>query len=207
MRNSNWYICRVTPRAEEKARTALRRIGIGCYIPKMRIERQHRRTKRWTTSEHYLLPGYVFIEFPYEERDHGGPRFDDWRKLRSCDGIKEIMGISTGSADGTEPYAIPGAKIERMMRKQANLEFDDTRAAKLRRQEIGKNQRETVTMRYPPGTRIRAKDGPFASFGGMVTNVTAKGEIEALIDLFGRLVPATFPIAHIEGAADEMEAA
>lgn len=207
MRTSNWYICRINPRSEDKARTALRRIGIGSYTPKMKIERQHRRTKQWSTTEHLILPGYMFIEFPFDEEYASGPRFSDWRALRACDGIKDVLGISTGSADGNVPYAIPGATIERLMRKQANLEFDDTRAAKLRRREIGKNARETTTMRYPVGTRIRAKDGPFATFGGMVTNVTAKGEIEALIDLFGRLVPATFPVAHIEGIADEREAA
>lgn len=202
---SSWFILKVTPRAEDKARIALRRLGLGVYIPKMKIERQHRRTKKWATTEHQLLPGYMFVEFTFDERPNGRPRFDDWKALRSCDGVKEVMGIQ--GDDDSQPYAIPTRIVERLMRQQEEMVFDDTRAAKLRRREIGKNERETTTMRFPVGTQVRAKDGPFASFMGLVTNITAKGEIEALFSLFGRLAPVTFPVEHLETVAEISEAA
>lgn len=164
----------------------------------MLIERQHRRTKQWVTHELLLMPRYIFVEMPAGAHD--------WFSLRRCDGVHSILGASDASGEAA-PFPIPSKNVERLMAMQADMQFDDTRAARIRRREIGKNRRDTITMKFPVGSKVRAKDGPFASFGGMVTNITAKGEVEAMIEIFGRLTPATFPSEDLEPIASSREAA
>jgi len=187
--SSNWYCCRTNPRCEERAKSALGRAGFGVYLPVGKIERQHRRTKVWSERTLLLMPGYLFIEMPFS-----GP---DWFTLRRCDGVKSVLGAIDYRGESV-PMAIPSRQIEKLIAAQANLEFDDTRVAKLHRQEIGKNEHDTSLMRYPMGSRIIATEGPFATFTGLVTGITARGDVEAMIELMGRLVPVEFPTAQIE---------
>lgn len=181
---SSWYCLAVLPRQELAAKRSLHRIGIGTYVPQMRIERQHRRTKAWHERSLMLMPGYVFVEMPTLP--------PSWPAIRGCTGVRGYLGAPNGDGE-IEPFPVPSKAIERLMAAQLNLEFDDTRAAKIRRQELGRNARETTTLRFPPGTRIRAIDGPFATFRGQVTNVNARGHVEAMLQLMGRLVPVDFP--------------
>jgi transcriptional antiterminator NusG len=198
--NSRWFVCRTNPKCEQKAKTSLRRAGYGVYLPEMHIERQHRRTKQWATKTLWLMPRYIFVEMPL------GSLNSDWFTLRRCDGVSSVLGIKDANGDDV-PFPIPSSKVERLMAMQAEMEFDDTRAAKIRRREIGRNERDTTTMRFPIGSRIRAKEGTFAAFRGLVTNITARGEVEAMIELFGRLTNITFPSDQIEALDEQAEAA
>lgn len=179
-----WFVVRTNIKCEEKAEQSLRRAGYDVYLPRMKIERQHKRTKKWLVKTLCLFPRYLFVAQPDREAN--------WLKARLCDGVESVLGVC-----GT-PVAVASAKVERLQRMQADLQFDDTRAAKLHRQEIGKTERETTRMRFPPGTRVRAKDGPFAGFRGYVTNVDAKGAVEVIVTLFGRLTPVPFPVEAVE---------
>lgn len=194
---SDWYIIQTNPRCEDRACASLRRAGFGTYLPTMRIERQHRRTKQWIQRTLPLMPRYVFVDMGAEP---------DWFTLRRCDGVKSILGVVDATGE-TVPFPVPSRAVERMMAMQADMEFDDTRAAKVRRREIGRNRRETITMRFPVGSKVRAKDGPFATFHGHVTNVTAKGEVEIMITFLGQLSPVTFPADWLEPIAKSRVAA
>lgn len=191
-----WYVVRTNIKSEEKAAANLRRAGYNVYLPMMKIERQHKRTKKWLTKHLCLFPRYLFLEQPEQA---------NWFKARMCQGVESVLGIC-----GT-PVAVPGARVERMIRDQAELLFDDTREAEVRRQEIGRNKRETTKMRFPVGTKVRAKDGPFAEFRGLVTSVTGKGALEVMLNVFGRLTPVAFPVEQMERvnrlSVDEQDAA
>lgn len=186
----HWYAIRTNIKCEHKARQNLRRAGYGVYLPEMRIERQHKRTKKWLTKTLCLMPRYLFVQMP------DGP--EDWYNLRKCEGVECVMGIEgqpipIRPEDGEHP-------VERLMEMQSNLDFDDTRDAKIKRREIGRNKRETTKMKFPVGSRVRAKDGPFATFRGYVTNVKAKGEVAVLLNVFGRMTPCDFPSDWVEAA-------
>lgn len=193
----SWFVVRTNIKAEGKAERNLRTAGFGTYLPAMKIERQHKRTKAWIEKTLWLMPRYLFVEVPAAGAN--------WMKLRQCQGVESILGASNGAGE-VAPFPVPDAMVARLIELQADMAFDDTRAAKVRRKEIGRNRRETTSMRFPVGSRVRAKDGPFAAFRGMVTNVNAKGEVEAMIEIFGRLTPATFQTDNLE-LADREKAA
>ena len=177
-----WYAVRTNPKCEIKATRSLRRAGFGAYLPEMKIERQHHRTKAWIEKKLCLMPRYLFVDMTD----------DDWFTLRRCDGVQSVMGV-----DGVY-QPMPTGTVERFMAMQANLEFDDTREAKRRHNKFSKTKTEMVCQKFPIGSRIRAKDGPFSAFGGHVTNVSAQGEVQALIEMFGRLTPVQFPADDLE---------
>ena len=103
------------------------------------------------------------------------------------------------------------AAISRSMRarwknsaaRKSELEFDETRAAKLRRKEIGRTRKATAAMQFPAGSDIRVRKDfahahPFGGFFGKVESVRGKGVVTAMIELFGRLTPVEFQADEIE---------
>jgi transcriptional antiterminator NusG len=90
--------------------------------------------------------------------------------------------------------------LDAIRKAEADFAFDETRAGKLHRREIGKTKRETTRMKFPVGSKVRISDGPFTSFNGEVTNVNGRGHLMVMASLFGRLTP-------VELAADQVEAA
>lgn len=192
----SWYVVRCNIKCEDKAERNLRSAGFRVYVPRMKIERQQRRTKKWIITELPLFPRYLFLEQKPKP---------DWFTARRCEGVEGVLGALSISGE-VEPFPVPSRHVERLMAMQADLAFDDTRTAKIRRREIGRNKRETTRMRFPVGSRVRAKDGPFAMLGGIVTNVKARGTVEVMIELFGTLSPAEFPHEWLE-VEDEEQAA
>ncbi|WP_157929492.1 hypothetical protein [Phyllobacterium zundukense] len=49
-------------------------------------------------------------------------------------------------------------------------------------------------MRYPAGSSVFVTDwvSPFATFGGIVEEITKAGRVVALMELFGRMTPVEF---------------
>lgn len=87
------------------------------------------------------------------------------------------------------------------MEAERQCVFDETRAGKLFRREIGKTKKETTRMKFPVGTRVKNKDGPFFDFGGEVTNVTGCGLLTVMTSLFGRLTPVELEPGQVERLA------
>lgn len=188
-----WFVVRSQIKSEDKAEQSLRRAGFTVYSPLARIERFNRRKKVHVQIVLRLMPRYLFIQI-----DGDVP----WFTIRACDGVESILG-SAG-----RPCRLHGddaRKLQAVIEAEADLQFDSTREAMVRRGEIGKNRRETTRMKYPPGSSIRITDGPFSQFIAQVTNVTGKGKLEALVTVFGRLSPIEIPEAWAE--LDETAAA
>ncbi len=174
-----WYAIRTNIKCEEKAERNLRRAGFTIYSPMARIERFSKRRKVWVETELRLMPRYLFVQ---------ALGAVPWYVLRGCEGVESVLG-----AEG-KPCRLHDREeraLRSVMEAEADLQFDTTRAAKVRRGEIGKTKRDTVRMKFPTGASIKVTDGPFANFMAQVTNVTAKGKLEALIMVFGHLTPVT----------------
>ena len=145
-----WYVVRTNIKSEEKAERNLRRAGFIVYSPMARIERFNKRRKVWIETALRLMPRYLFVEV-----DGAVP----WFTLRACEGVESVLGWQGMPARLNER----DSKVLRdVQQAEADLQFDTTRAAKIRRGEIGKNKRDTVRMKFPAGASIKITDGPFA---------------------------------------------
>lgn len=189
---SNWFVIRTNIKCEEKAERNLRRAGFTTYSPMARIERFNKRRKVWIETELRLMPRYLFVQASGNV---------PWYVLRACEGVESVLG-----AEG-KPCRLHDAEekaLAAVMEAEADLQFDTTRAAKIRRGEIGKTKRDTVRMKFPAGASIRITDGPFSQFIGQVTNVTAKGKLQALVMVFGHLSPIEIPAkwAELDGVSE-----
>lgn len=182
----NWFAIETKPKGEDKAERDLRAAGFRVYAPIAHTERWNKRKKVFIDRTLRLMPRYLFIEAEGQV---------PWYIVRNCEGVRRALG-----ADGM-PCRLNGVEtkaLEEVMQAERDLEFDTTRAARIRRGEIGKNKRETARIKYPAGSKIRITKGPFASFSAEVTTVTGRGKLEALVSLFGRLSTVEIPAAWAE---------
>ncbi len=191
----NWYVVRTAPgtsrqapprpntpsdrQVESLAERAVRDAGLIAYTPSMRKDIIHHRTKKLITRKFPLMAGYMFAGFPAR------PNFMRLATLRE---IHSILG-----ADG-HPWQIPTREIERFQQAEADMQFDDTREARIHRQEIGRTARLTAQMQFPTGTTVSLNGGPFTGFSARVTSVTGRNTLRAMIQLFGQLSEIEVPL-------------
>jgi transcription antitermination factor NusG len=158
--------------------------GFTAYLPRMRKEIRHHRTKKLVVRRFPLMPGYVFVS--------GGASEPNWMRLRSCDGISGVL-----SLDG-RPWPIPAAQVEALKQAEDDLVFDDTREARLKRGQDGKNRRETTALHFPEGTAIMLTEGPFSGLPGVVVGVSGGGLIRAIVEVFRQKTPMEIPAEWVE---------
>ena len=170
-----WFVIRANIKSEDKAERNLRDAGFRTYSPWQKFERFNTRKKIWLQWEMRVTPRYLFL-------DTGAMPLENipWGFIRACQGVEKVLDYRPlGKADN--------AALEAIMAAEANFEFDETRAGKLHRREIGKNKKETTRMRFPVGSKVTISDGPFATFSGEVTNVNGRGHVKVLVGILGRL--------------------
>lgn len=193
-----WYVIRTNIKSEDKAETNLRRAGFRTYAPWQRFEKFNKRRKVFVQHQMRIAPRYLFLEvaMPHD--------MVPWGFIRACEGVERIVGTQ-GRPIALGPQEV--AALKAIMAAEADFAFDETRAGKLHRREIGKNKRETTRMRHAIGSRVTIKDGPFTSFAGEVTNVTGRGHLQVLVSLFGRLSTVDLEPEQVEALAKERRAA
>lgn len=101
--------------------------------------------------------------------------------------FRRIVGI-LGNADG--PQAVPAKAIEHIRAREAAGEWDETSEYRKRL--------ALAALGFTPGDMARATTGPFASFTGIIDEVTAEATIKLLIDIFGRKVPIELDACQVE---------
>jgi transcription antitermination factor NusG len=175
-----WYVLRTNIKSEDKAERNLAAAGFRTYAPWQKFERFNSRKKVFIQHELRLAPRYLFLDTGVLPREQ-----TPWGVIRACEGVEHVLGY--------QGLPIPLHSEEtkalvQIMTAEANYEFDETRAGKLHRREIGKTKKETTRLRFPIGSKITIKEGPFASFSGEVTNVNGRGHVQALVGILGRLV-------------------
>ena len=189
-----WFVIQFNIKCEDKAARNLRRAGFRPYMPVARFERIHRRTKRTIVKTLPLLGRYMFVWMP--------PGRGDFKTLRECQGVESLL-----YADG-RPYEIPRKQVLKLYLAERQLEFDDTTEADLRRGSIKNERHARKKAIFRKGRAIRVKNGAFAMFTGHVEGVNARGDIEVLVQLFGRLTPVAVRNADdLEPIDEKVEAA
>lgn len=186
----HWYAIRTNIKAEHKALRELRLAGFETYMPEFSIERHNRKKRKNIITTLILFPRYLFL------RQHGLP---DWYSVRRCNGVESVLGIN-----GT-PIAIPEASIVKLQEAQANLDWDDTEAARRRRGLTKKNMFETQKQKLE-GATVLITEGPFKSFEGLVSDVTAINKLNVEISVFGRPTPIALELGQVQ-VLDEAKAA
>lgn len=187
-----WYVVRCNIKSEDKAETNLRRAGFRTYAPWQKFERFNRRKKVFIQHELRLAPRYLFLDVGDLRREQ-----TPWGIIRGCEGVEAVLGYQG------LPIPLHGKEIEALeaiMAAERDHVFDETRAGKLHRREIGKTKRETTRMKFPVGSKVRINEGPFATFGGEITNVTGRGHLQVMTEIFGRLTPVELEANQVEAA-------
>lgn len=190
-----WYVVRTNIKCEDKAERNLQRAGFRTYAPWQRFEKFNKRRHVFVTVERRIAGRYLFVE--------AEPTAEAWQAIRASQGVECLLPV------GRPPRGLNSVEAKDLMgimAAEADYAFDETREGKLHRKEIGKTKRETTRMRFPVGSRITVKEGPFAAFGGEVVNVNGRGHIKALISIFGRLAEIEVE-SHQVGIAETRKAA
>lgn len=187
----NWFVIRSNIKSEDKAERNLRAAGFRTYAPWQKFERLNRRKRIWIQHEMRLAPRYLFLEADMPVQDI------PWYVIRACEGVESVLGIN-GS-----PHRLSAAEVaalDAIRNAEADFAFDETRAGKLHRREIGKTKKETTRMKFPVGSKVRISDGPFTSFNGEVTNVNGRGHLLVMTEIFGRLTPVELDVDQVQAA-------
>jgi transcription antitermination factor NusG len=188
-----WYVIRTNIKCEDKAERNLRDAGFRTYAPWQKFERLNRRKRVFIQHEMRLAPRYLFLDTGLLPRDH-----TPWGVIRGCDGVEHVLGVN-GLPLALGPQDV--AALTAIMAAERDFAFDETRAGKLHRREIGKTKKETTRMRFPVGSKVRINDGPFATFGGEITNVNGRGHLLVMTTIFGRLTPVELEAGQVEAIA------
>lgn len=175
-----WYVlraasgretqCRDLIRALLKARGLESRVG-QMLIPVERVTEMKRGKK--VSSERKLYPGYIYVEADLDP--------DLIELLRTVDGVGGFLGADPRHPDPLEP-----AEAERIQRVAAAATPDEQR-------------RELVQIPFKVDDRIKVKEGTFAGMEGVVAEINpAKGEVRAMITVFGRQTPVWLEVWQVE---------
>lgn len=174
--DKDWYVVRSNIKSERKAADNLRKAGFETYLPMVRFERRNKRTHTIRECEQPLMLRYLFLAMPKQNAPFGF--------ARACEGVERIL----GDVDN-HPIPVPFGLVNGLFLAEINMEFDDTREARIHRREEARTKKATVAMRYFPGSEWRVTEGPFASFNAQVQDVTRAGLVRVLVSIFGRMTP------------------
>lgn len=101
---------------------------------------------------------------------------DTWSLVKNTPKVTGFLG------PGGKPVPIPEAEAERI------------------RQQLEKGvERPRPAIEFLPGDRVRVKEGPFATFEGVVEEVDeAKGRVKVAVSIFGRSTPVELEYDQLE---------
>lgn len=166
-----WIVARVASGADNAVDNALRLAGLDSWIPVVAVEtawRGGRRKRASATFEKPVWPGYVFVRCAMNARS--------WAGLFTIDGVVALLGTASG------PVAVRAEEVRRL---RAMLSSDAT-------------VRDRAVFAVLPGDAVIVRDGPFASFEGVVFEVDGeRGRVGVEVPIFGRMAPVALDLAQI----------
>lgn len=148
-----WYAVQTPPQRERACAELLNQRGWVTHIP-MRTARiiVRQRPRKVATREFPIIPSLLFVEMPWSLT--ADPYL--WWQLAQVRLVRSIVG------NGDVPYGIPAEQIERMVKR--NGELDALKATRAR----------TARSQFAKGQRVVFKDGPLAGFSGPVTGISGE---------------------------------
>lgn len=183
-----WYVVRTNVKCEAKAADNLRKAGFDYYLPRQRIEKKNKRTHTIRDVERPLMHRYLFVGLPRNNLAFGF--------VRSCEGVERILGDQEN-----HPIPVPAGMVEEIFLAEIDMQFDDTREARIHRHEEARTKKENTARTFRQGRNVRVIEGLFASFSGVVEEVTSRGTVKALVAIFGRWAAAEFEPSQLSPAA------
>jgi len=174
-----WYVVRTNVKCERKAADNLRKAGFDQYLPMRRVEKWNKRLNIYRMSETPLMLRYLFVGLPVGAEHFG--------LVRACEGVEGILGDHD-----YHPIGVPARAVEEIFLAETDMQFDDTRAARIHRKEEARTKKATLAMTFAATSEWLVSDGPFASFNATVEAVTSAGLVRALVYIFGRSTVVEF---------------
>lgn len=178
-----WFVVETKHRAEEDAATALRDLGCDVFLPVMRKDIVHRKSRKVVTRSFILFTRYLFAELPLDPQA--------WRFVRGLDPIESVLG-----AGGETQF--PADEVARFRRAAEQGLFDETIEARVRRGEIPDPKTATAVNLFPKGSRVRVTAGPLFGYYGQVVNPRGRAAVRAMLENVRNATPVTLPIDMIE---------
>jgi transcriptional antiterminator NusG len=177
-----WYVIKAVSGREnhcrEQIQSALRGRKMDQFVGQMLIPAERvtevKRGKK-VSSERKLYPGYIYIEMELEQ--------DLLDIINDVDGVTGFLG-----ADPRNPDPLTKDEAERIIRIATAQTPDEQR-------------KELIQIPFKLDDRIKVKEGTFAGMEGVVAEINAaKGELRAMITVFGRQTPVWLEVWQVEPA-------
>jgi len=172
----------------------LRNEGIDVFMPCIRRDVIHHRTRKWIDKRFPLLVGYVFVNLPK----------GNFGKVEGVDGVSGF--VRPGNSRFAEPLVFPEGLIGKLRFTEFEMEqqFLHQRLYRMRRQELWaeldrqRPSRADLRKLFPRGSRLVLRPtSPVARFPVNVLSVSAAGTIRAAVETIDKMVNVDIPLAHI----------
>ena len=186
-KHKDWYVIRTNIKCEEKAATNLRLAGYEAYLPRQRVEFIHKRTRTRVEKERPLMQRYLFVA---QERNS-----PDWFRLRRCEGVERVLEC------GGSYVRVSADAVEALFLAERDMQFDDTKAARIYREEEARTKKATAKLKFSKGQSVSMVRGPFVDITGVVEEVTSSGKIKVLLNALNSFVPLEVGFDDISPAA------
>lgn len=183
-----WYVVRTNIKSEAKAADNLRKAGFDCYLPRQRVEMKNKRTNTFREIERPLMLRYLFVGLPRDNLAFGF--------VRACEGVERILGDQEN-----HPIPVRAGMVEAIFLAEMDMQFDDTRAARIHRDEEARTKKGNTARTFRAGRGVYVVEGPFASRSGVVEEVTSRGTVKALVAIFNQWVAVEFEPEQLSPAA------
>ena len=177
-----WYVIKAVSGRENHCReqisTQLKAHKMDALVSQMLIPAERvtevKRGKK-VSSERKLYPGYIYIEMDLDQN-----LID---VVRDVDGITGFLG-----ADPRNPDSLTKDEAERIVRIATAATPDEQR-------------KELIQIPFKIDDRVKVKEGTFAGMEGVIAEINAtKGEVRAMITVFGRQTPVWLEVWQVESA-------
>ncbi|MCE7028462.1 transcription termination/antitermination protein NusG [Jiella avicenniae] len=172
-RPASWYVVRTNPRCEARAKASLEAEGFVTYLPTMRYEFRHKRTKMWVERTRSLFTGYLFL---------GMPGIRHWGVVRQCDGVAKVLEI------GGNPVPIGANLVDGVRRDQEAGRFDVMR-------------RSSVKRMFTAGQRALIAAGPMAGLEVVVEAHRNSREVKVIADFISATGDVIVNVDNLRDAA------
>lgn len=157
--NAGWFCLSVTMGREFAVEKVLKQHGVKACVPRCKGERVRRRHGGMKEPVLPVVQGYVLVFCAYDWQAFSG--------LRSIDGVHEIL------SDRRGPYRINRKYIEHFIKLADEGQYDH----------------RPLSMIWKEGDQAQVIDGPFASFGAIIKDVSkldSQGLVKVDVSIFGR---------------------
>ncbi|HBB14775.1 MAG: transcription termination/antitermination factor NusG [Treponema sp.] len=180
----SWYIIHTFTGYEQKIERTLRDMlergqldsNVVCDVKVPSEEVVEIRNNKKYVKRNKILPSYIMLEMDLPQVG--------WKPV--CNAIRHIQGV-TGFV-GTNPQEKPRP-----------ISSDEAKSLLQQSGEIKGEKTVRVKQNYEAGDHIKIKEGPFASFSGIVEEVLLdKNKLRVNVQIFGRETPVELDFLQVE---------